>query len=152
MVAKVCSEQELREWVRNSQGLAQDVIQAREIEQSETKRVKAYIDPILRRYRFTDEEGNPIESTERLYLCKDEASVRKFYDEADQAHRDHGFTGEKDHWPNLIAEHNRIKAERTFAESACPLLGLEHPPYKLEHYQHMIELFLKCAQDLREVL
>lgn len=113
----------LKTWARQNRGLALAVATARAFHELEIERTDAYVAPIFARYGFRDEDGAPIPTTDKLYLCEDDAACAAFYAECDAAHRAHGFTGGEGEHPALIAETVKIRLENQLLESLAAFTG-----------------------------
>jgi hypothetical protein len=114
----------LKAWARENRALAMTVCKATAFAQLERERVDAYVEPIFDRYGFTDEDGDPITSPERLYNCEDEQACSVYYAECLRAHAEHGWKGDPEHCPALVAEDLQIKAENLLLGSLAEFLGL----------------------------
>lgn len=135
-------------WCREHRQEAYAVIMAQAIAEVERERVNAYVIPIFRKYKFTDNNGNPITDKERLYTCPDEGRCMVFYAECDRAHRAHGFTGEEGYCPALIAEHDRTVAENALLDKAKVLFGITDCFLMPEQHERMLKLVLgACLND-----
>jgi hypothetical protein len=125
--------QAFKQWANDCAPAARAVLMARVFADMERERVDAYILPIFQSYRFTvakawrsgPEKDSIITRPKDLYLSDDEVLTAAYFDECDQAHRAHGFTGPKGHCPALIAEHLVIVAENALIDLAKPLFGIE---------------------------
>lgn len=133
--------EEFVQWARDHKGLAEAVVQAQALAQTERARVHKYILPLLASFDLRDSEnGNQITDPDKLYLCDDEERVQEFYARADEAHRAHGFTGEPGVWPDLEADQLQTYAEQQLLLAACKFFGMQrHPIGKMR------EKFLKLT-------
>lgn len=111
-------------WARKNQDLALTVVKAQAFYQLERERVDAYIAPVFAGFGFKDEDGDPIPSASKLYLCEDDDACAAFYAACDVAHRANGWTGEAGHCPALTAESLMIQAENLLLDSLAALMGV----------------------------
>ena len=134
-------------WAKQHAHLGVAVLRAQAFAMAEKERVEAYTRPIFDRYNFriTAEKhphaGKPVPDDDSLYLCDDER-IPAYYAECAVAHRAHGWKGNPDHCPALVADHDRVKAECDLLEAAAKFMGIDHPPYKLELRDQMLKLML----------
>jgi hypothetical protein len=144
---------QFKQWAIAHTRLARAVCAAKALAQLERERVNAYVLPIFKTYRFLDESGAPIDSPDALFLCKDDAMCKAFYDACDVAHRAHGWRGREGHCPALTAEHLLITAENALLEAGCEFLGPEQMPSALyggDKRKEMLDLLLgACLRDPR---
>lgn len=126
---------EFKRWARQHSALAHAVVMAQAFAELERERVDAYIAPILADFsfkygeRYTEKRGQFINKVGDLYLCDDEAGLKRFYECCDEAHRAHGFTGPHGHCPALTAENLQMEAERALIDAGCELMGIERGLY-----------------------
>lgn len=117
---------DLQAWADEHRQRAEAALLARAFAETERERVDAYVVPIFQSFGFVDEDGDPIGTPDRLYLCPDDARCADFYAACDVAHRDHGWTGEGNGTcPALVAESLQIVAENALLEASASIgLGL----------------------------
>lgn len=123
---------QFKRWARDCAPDARAVLLAQAFMELERERVDAYIRPIFDKYGFEvaakwQERGRTAAITvpRDLYLCDDEVQVACYFEECDQAHRAHGFTGPKGHCPALVAEGLHRTAKACLVGLAEPLFGIE---------------------------
>lgn len=135
----------LKTWAKANKSLAETVALATAYAQTERARVDAYEAPIFARYGFTDaDDGTPITDPRRLYLSGDDAACAAFYAECLVAHKAHGWTGDPEHCPALVADSDRIKVENLLLESLGEFMGSgkEHGFWTLELRKKALDLAL----------
>lgn len=129
---------------------ARAVLMARVHAELTRERVDAYIRPVFERYTFTVRpewgtvEGERITDPKRLYLSAEEDLVASYFEDCDQAHRAHGFTGPKGHCPALVAEHLLVQAEQCLIDLASPLFGVKLDVYG-DDRKRLLELLIGAA-------
>jgi hypothetical protein len=118
--------QQFKFWAKTYAPLAEAVLMAQAHAELTRERVDAYIAPILARYAFTADmsDGSVITNADRLYLTND-ARVETFYTETYEANRAHGWKGEYNHCPALVAETLLMKAQSALIDAAKPLFGFD---------------------------
>lgn len=114
------------------------------------EQVDAYIQPIFDDFGFEyaarwAERGGPtgrIAKPEDLYLCDDEAGMKRFYECCDEAHRAHGFDGPKGHCPALTAEHLLVIAQNALIDASSPLFGVDFSATFGDDRRKLLDLLL----------
>lgn len=103
--------------------------------------VDSYVEPILMRYRFTDENREPITKTIHLYRSSDEYGINEFFAELDAVHRLHGYDIKPGTCPALRAEYAVIDAETHLLRLASKHFGIDFDRAHGETRRKAIELF-----------
>lgn len=117
---------QLKRWARENRELAEKVLVARTFAELERIRVAAYIEPIFERFGFRDEDTGEVLKESRLaYLAGEDPGFADYYAACDRAHREHGFEGEPDECPALVAENDQHEAEQALLNSMGALVGVE---------------------------
>ena len=139
----------LKRFLTQHKGLIQKVKDAQEHAHNERTRVDQYILPIFQKYQFTHKRtGQPLTHPEQLYLAGDddsnEKTLEQYYQECDDAHRTHGFTGPQGHCPALTSENKAIQLENELLKiTATQLLGLkENPSIHRERRKKLLNLIM----------
>lgn len=126
--------QQFQSWARDNRLLALAVCQAQAFAECERKRVDAYQLPIFKRYNFKVREEwlkpdsrhqQTIDSPRDLYLSDQEELCAQYYAECHAANIAHGWKGNPDHCPALVAENLLMEAQRALLESGAELLGMD---------------------------
>lgn len=147
---------QFKTFLKNNSSLIAALIAARVFAIVERERVNAYILPIFATYEFFVrpewQEGEPerITNPERLYLTDQEELCKKYYAECADAHAAHGWTGERDYCPALVAEHEVIKLENQLLKSGGKFFGLETKDggfivYKTEDRKKFLDILVEAA-------
>jgi hypothetical protein len=143
----------LQAFARENKPIAETVCLAQAFAELETERVMAYIKPLFATFEFYrdldgDEDGERITDLDQLYLSKDDEQARAFYDAADAAHREHGFDGEKDIWPNLVAESMHTDAENCLLQAFAEFIGVSPGRFYGKLRAQALDLLMRiCLQD-----
>jgi hypothetical protein len=124
---------EFQQWAKDCRPAAKAVLMARVFAEMERERVDAYVRPIFDRYQFQYSQSvelrsgrvGVIDSPKDLYLCDDEPGLKAYYQDCDEAHRQHGFRGPEGHCPALRAEHLLCVTERALMDLARPLFDID---------------------------
>ena len=132
---------------------AADLLCAMAFSELERERVDAYIKPVFDRFTFTVAErfakvpGERITKRGDLYLCDDESKCTEYFAACDASHREHGFTGEHNHCPALIADYEVTQAEWAMLKVASAEFGVdwESVNCRPEHRKKMLDLMLGLA-------
>lgn len=147
--------------------------------QCERERVKAYSRPLLesfkRHFEFGDackdflsdsrrvialeRETKPedIQDTGDLYKLagtkRNEAFLKDFYDELAEEHIAHGWKGNREHCPALVAESAQRDAERALVDAWFRAIGQDPSEvWNLEHRKRMLEIAMgACINTCPEV-
>lgn len=120
-----------KRWAKDCAPAAKAVLMAQAFAELERARVDAYILPIFQTYTFrvnpkwAERYGETVKAPKDLYLCDEEDKVQNYFEDCDQAHRAHGFTGPQGHCPALTAEHLHTLAEGLLMELAKDLTGID---------------------------
>jgi hypothetical protein len=138
---------EFKRWAKSHTALAEAVCLAQAFAELQRERIDAYITPIFQRYGFQYSGelcrnlSGPLPNQGDLYLCED-PRIADYFEECDQAHRAHGFTGPHGHCPALVAEHLLIKAQNALIDAAMPLFGVEHHMMSTDQRRKYLDLLL----------
>jgi hypothetical protein len=129
---------------------ARAVLMARVHAQMERERVNAYVRPIFDAYGFeygaiAHGRTGRIPNPEHLYMADDGPEIAAYYDECDQAHRAHGFTGPAGHCPALRAEALVVRVENMLIELAQPLFGVDVTQVYGENRSKYLDLLIGAA-------
>jgi hypothetical protein len=116
------------------------------------KKVDAYIEPYFKTFGFVSRhDGSVIEKSRDIYLAADGPKVEEFFAGCSRLHAEHGYTGLKMGFcPALIADHARIKAERSLIDLVAPEFGVtgEQVSRHMEHHKSFVKLVLEMASKL----
>ena len=154
------SLQEFKRFSRSNYQLAYAVCMAQAFAKCERERVDAYVQPIFEDFGFEYSQKAELRSgrtglipnVRDLYLCDDEAGLKRFYECCDEAHRAHGFKGPQGHCPALVAEHLQIIAENHLLEAGCKLLGVDQGGLWGENRAKMLDLLMgACINSKRQI-
>lgn len=120
----------LKAWVRANRELALAVCKVRAFAELERERVDAYVRPIFERYAFRNDlggrtAGEVLTNPREIYLSEDEERCAAYFAEVARAHQEHGWRGDPEHCPALVAEDLLVKAENALLESLAEFVGVD---------------------------
>lgn len=141
MAAKM-SVDGLKKWALGNKRLSLAVLKTQAFAEATRERVDAYIGPIFVAFKFTDLDGKPIDSQDRLYQAffgtgldgkhtfePDNEAVKEktnaYYAACNVEHRKHGYRGQEGNCPVLEAEGLLTDAEEVFLKSGKDFLGID---------------------------
>ena len=150
---------DFKAWARANHGAALLVFKAQAFAELERERVDAYIEPLFKSFNFeycgalAEKTGmsGPLPSSKELYLCDDEERVKEYFKACARAHRAHGWQGEEEFCPALVAEHAHVIAENEFLREGCKVFGIDAIPARPDLRQRMLKLLLgACTVSMKE--
>lgn len=160
MKAGTMSVESFKEWATKNRPLALKVLAAMAFAEVERERVNAYIEPIFLKYGFRHDNdyggrvrptGELLKESRQLYLSKDEDGAQRFYAECNRANVEHGWKGDPELCPALVAEGIQTKAEQALLKAANGLLGLDAESIYGEKRKQLLDLLLgACVRTMRK--
>lgn len=153
--------QQFKSFSKDIAPAARAVLMARVFADMERERVNAYIQPIFDSYKFVygpyglEREGQRMTDPKDMYMLADldDALVKAYYADCDDAHRAHGFRGPQGHCPALHAENLVLAVERELMKLAEPLFGIKETSVygkdRAKYLELLIGAALKAESDSR---
>lgn len=135
-----------KKWARANKPLAKAVALAQAFAQVERERVDDYVEPLFQSYGFLDDEGKPVTASERSYLVEgDETRMSEFYAKCLVLHAEHGYKGEPETCPALVAENLACKAEQALLDELATFMGLDSIWTTLEQRAKALDLAMTAC-------
>lgn len=138
----------LKAWGKKYGELAMTYCKAKAFAEVERERVDAYKKPIFEKYNFVYDEKwgegpKKITDENHLYLADlEHETVKAYFEEMKDAHIVHGWTGERDFCPALVAEHLLIDAENAILDAGTEFTGIEKETLYGDNRKKMIDLLV----------
>lgn len=143
---------EFKRWARENRALASAVIHARAFALAERERVDAYTKPIFEAFGWKGtlgEFGVVVETEKDLFACvhTHEEKMAAYHKACCEANIAHGWTGNPEHCPALVADGEAGKAESRLIEAGLRFMGIEGPGLYGEWRKKMLDTLLgACIQ------
>lgn len=121
---KITSPKMLAVWARKNTALGLKVAAAMAYAEVERERVDAYEKPIYDSYQFRDENGELVPY--KNWLGVNDDRINDFFERMKDVHVEHGWKGDRDYHPALVAENALIEAENELLRlGAVEVMGID---------------------------